>query len=130
MVTTKEETPKYVATEGAKKQSPETSKVPNEKYFWVRFQAKSDPTHKDDVELSVNGETLVLQREKRVALPERFLECADHARYTKFKQLPGEDRKNIAHIRMFPYERLEEATAKEFYSQKAEGTKITKAAMG
>ena len=110
----------------AQKNAPENEKKAHlEKYWWVKFHAKSDPTHKEDVELSVNGETLILQREKKVALPDRFLECADHAEYVKFVQKPGEDRKVVAKIRMFPYDRLGPARAKDFFEQKAQGSKKT-----
>jgi len=102
------------------------SETPREKYFEVRFSAKSNPIDSDDVVLAVQGETLVIQREKNIVLPERFLECADHTRYPKFTQEPGKDRKTGSMIMTFPYQRIREATEEEYLQQKTSGTKKVK----
>jgi hypothetical protein len=99
---------------------------PAEKYYRVRFHAKSDPNAQDNVELSVNGETLVIQREQEVVVPERYVECARHAMFSQFRQLPNQPRKVIGKVMIFPFDMLGEATEAEFRKQKKEGTKKTK----
>ena len=103
----------------------EPKNVP-EKYFRVRFHAKSNANDPDDVELIVNGENLQMRREKEVIIPARFRECADHAEYTQSRQVPGHNRKVVAKIRIFNYDFLGEATEKEFKDQVREGNKLTK----
>lgn len=97
-----------------------------ERYWKVRFNARSAPHEEEQVILAVQGETLTMQREKEVILPESFLECADHTRYPKFTQIPGEKRKRVSYIQTFPYQRIEESTGEEFIKQKEAGTKKTK----
>ena len=95
-------------------------------FHWVRFHAKSNPEDQDDVHLIVNGEVLVMQREKKVVVPSHFLEAADHGTYIKFRQLPNKPRKVMGRIKTFPYDKLGDATEKEFREQKRAGTKKTK----
>jgi hypothetical protein len=97
-----------------------------EKYYKVRFHAKASPNDPEDVQLSVNGDTLIIAREKDVIIPERFKECADHATYPQFRQLPGETRKIVGRIRVFPYDLLGEATEQAYHKQREEGTRKTK----
>jgi hypothetical protein len=100
---------------------------PPEKYFWVSFNAKAKPTDTDDVILSVEGETIVIRREHKVCIPERFLECADHARYPHFQQLPNKPRKITAWIETYPYQRIREGTKEEFETMLRQGTQKVKA---
>lgn len=95
-------------------------------YYWVRFQAKSSKEETDDVQLSVNGETLIFRREDEVVVPQRFLECADHATHDQFRQLPGKPRKVVAKIKTYPYERLRPATEAEFKEILKSGTRKTR----
>jgi hypothetical protein len=94
-----------------------------EKFFWVRFNAKAKPTDTDDVQLSVEGETVVIRREQPVCLPGKFLECADHARYPHFQQLPNKPRKITAWIMTYPYQKIKEGTKEEFETMLKTGTK-------
>lgn len=100
-------------------------KVPN-KYYRVLFLEKSSPNDTDDVELSVNAETLVIQRNTEVIIPERFKVCADNATYQQFKQVPGKPRKLRGTIKVYPYQLLGEATEAEFFAMKRKGDKQTK----
>lgn len=95
-------------------------------YWLVKFNAKATPNDTDDVQLMVNGETLIMQREKEVVLPGRFLENADHATYLHFRQVPHQPRKVVGKIKTFPYERIRKVTKKEFLHQRTEGTKKTR----
>ena len=101
-------------------------KVKPEKYYRVRFHAKSHQNDPDDVELIVNGENLQMRREKEVIIPGRFKECADHAVFPQYRQIPGKQRKVVAQIRLFNYDLLGEATEKDFRKQVREGNKIAK----
>ena len=95
-------------------------------YWQVRFNAKTTPNDSDDVQLMVNGETLIIQREKKVVLPGRFLENADHATYLHFRQVPHQPRKIVGKIKTYPYERICKATKNEYEKQRVDGTKKTK----
>lgn len=97
-----------------------------EKFHRVRFQAKASPNDPEDVQLSVNGETLVISREKEVIIPDRFKECADHATFPIFRQMPNLPRKITGRIRLFPYDLLGQATEGEYLAEKADGTRKTK----
>lgn len=105
---------------------PKAPKKEPEKYYRVRFNGKARPDDYDDVILSVNGETLVIQREKEVIVPGRFKECADHAMYQVFRQRPGEDRKVAGTVSVFPYSLLGEASEKDWLEFKTAGDKKQK----
>jgi hypothetical protein len=94
-----------------------------ERYFKVRFHDKRHSTEQDSVELVVNGESLVVQRGIQVCIPERYVECAEHAQYPQFSQKPGEDRKCVGYLRVFPFDILGDGTREEFLALKRDGTK-------
>ncbi len=52
----------------------------DEKYYLVKFDCKRDSSEPDDVALSVNGETMIMNRNVWMPLPERFIELAGWAR--------------------------------------------------
>lgn len=99
-----------------------------EKYYRVRFHEKSNEQQQDNVELSVNGDTLVIQRGVEVVIPGRFRECADNAVYPQFRQMPGKVRKTIGSVRIFPYDFIREATKEEYLSMRQTGTKAMREA--
>jgi hypothetical protein len=101
-------------------------KAPEEKYYRVMFSQKASPSDPDDVELSVNGETLVIKRGVEVIIPARFKECADNATFQQFRQLPGKPRKLIGHIKVFPYQLMGESTKPEFDKMKTDGDRQTR----
>lgn len=100
-------------------------KKPAEKYFEVIFNAKAAENDPEDVMLGVNGELLNIKRETKVVLPKRFLEVADHASETKWKQLPGQPRKKVGIVKRYPYTVLGPAKEEDYRKAKAEGTKAT-----
>lgn len=100
-----------------------------EKYYRVVFSHKQNPNDQDDVTLTVNGETLVMQRGVEVIIPGRFKECADHATYPQFTQKPNEARKMVGTVMVFPYSLLGEATKSEYFKQLSEGNRKTKEAI-
>lgn len=97
-----------------------------EPYKWVRFHSKSNPMDPDEVILAVNGEVLQIRRNERIPVAQRFLECADHARYRHFTQEPGKDRKVDREIHKYPFDILGEATRDDFVRWKRAGTKATR----
>lgn len=110
----------------SKKSKTVKKEAPKEKYYRVIFMDKSSPNDTDDVELSVNAETLVIQRGVEVIIPERFKVCADNATYQQFKQVPGKPRKLRGTIKVYPYQLLGEATESEFIKMKRQGDKQTR----
>lgn len=96
-----------------------------ERYWWVMFQAKSSPQDPDQVNLSVDGEVVLCQRQKEVPLPERFLECADHATYPQSRIVPNRPRKIVAWVTLFPYTKIRQATREDFEEYLASGTRKT-----
>lgn len=106
-----------------------TQEPPQEKCWRVIFNAKSSPNDTEDVILSVNGESLVCRREVETIIPDRYKECADHATYVTFRQLPDKPRKIMGRIKKYPYQVVTEATWAEYEKMKAEGTKSTKEAI-
>lgn len=105
-------------------------KIIPEKYYKVRFNEKQGPNDENDVFLSVNGESIVIERGKEVVIPGRFKEAADHATYPYFTQRdPNSPRKQVGEIKVFPYSLISEASEAEYRAQISEGTKKTKEAL-
>lgn len=99
-----------------------------ERYFRVRFHAKSSPSDTAHVELCVNCEVLIMQRERDVVLPERFVRHAQLCRYPDERQVPGQPRKTVGWVQIYPFTILGEATKAEFVQQRREGTELTRKA--
>jgi hypothetical protein len=97
-----------------------------ETYWKVRFNAKAVESETDDVILIVNGETLIMQRDKEIIIPGRFKECADHAEIPRFRQLPNAPRKVMSPIKVYPYSIIGKSTKKEYDIQKNRGDKQSK----
>ena len=82
-------------------------------YWRVVFHPKSNESQENQVQLGVNGEFLVMQRNVEVILHNKFLEVADHAIVKQYKQLPGEPRRCTGQIQTFPYRKVAPATKAE-----------------
>lgn len=108
--------------------APKPTKIA-EKYYKVTFSMKGRPDDDEDVTLVVNGETLLIQRGKRVIIPERFKECAEHATYPIFRQKPNESRKQVGVMQTFLFSVDGEATEEEYKKQLADGNRISKEAL-
>lgn len=93
-----------------------------EKVFLVRFHAKAHPNDPDDVVLSVNGDVLVIKREEEIPLLGRYVECARHATFPQFRQLPGQQRKVVAKVQKYQFDILGESTIEEFRKVRQVGT--------
>ena len=120
-----------IVSQGVKpvEEKPVAEQPPKEKFFVVKFSAKSNPNDQEMVILAVNGETLVIQRECEVTIPARYCECARHAITMKYSQKPGQVRKIIGKVMTYPFETLRDGKAEDFYRAKTEGTKRTLAAL-
>lgn len=99
-----------------------TTLVDNEKVFLVRFHAKGHPNDPDDVVLAVNGDVLVIKREEEIPLLGRYVECARHATFPQFRQLPGQQRKVVAKVQKYQFDILGESTIEEFRKARQVGT--------
>ena len=97
----------------------------DEQYFKMKFHAKRHSTEPDDVEITVNGESIKCQREVEVVLPARFREAAEHATYPTYSQMPGQDRKKCGEIRVFPFDILGSGNKESYLKMKREGTDKT-----
>ena len=128
---TEENEIKDTAVVGAKENSaPKVIQRPKpEKYYRVKFHAKSSPTDSDDVQLAVNGEPIVIERGKEVIIRERFKICADNACFPIFSQSPGHNRKITGEMHVFPYDLISESTEDEYRKMLRDGTRATKEAM-
>ena len=110
------------ATGGAEKKTEKKPAKAKTVYKRVKFHNKSTPNQPNDVILSVNGDTLQLQRNVEVVLPQYFLEAADHATYPQFQTGSG-SRKQVAEVRLYPYDYIGEGTEEEYKKMLGDGTK-------
>jgi hypothetical protein len=97
-----------------------------ETYFWVKFQPRSNPSEQEKVQLTVNGECLIIERSVPVPLPQRFIECAERTTYPVYHQEPGQLRKIATYVTTFAHEKIRPATREEYEQYKAEGTRKMK----
>ncbi len=97
-----------------------------ETYHWVKFQPRSNPNEQEKVQLTVNGECLIIERSVPVPLPQRFIECAERTTYPVYSQEPGQLRKVANYVTTFAHEKIKPATKEEFERYKAEGTRKMK----
>ena len=109
-----------------KKGSDAKPKVDVEEVWWVKFNAKSATDQQTDVHLSVNGDMLVIQRGTEIPLLNRFLVCADHTTYPQYSIKPGEPRKTIGMMQIFPYQKIRRGTYEEYMEFRSAGTKKTR----
>lgn len=96
-----------------------------EKYWKAVFNQRVGPGEEKDVELTVNGEPLIIQRGVETIIPDRYRECADHTTYEIFTQKPNQPRKSVGTAQLYPYALMGEATEEEYLKLKAEGNKKT-----
>jgi len=115
--------------EGEAQIGPGNATVPKEGYTKVRFHVKSRPDDDENVVLAVQGDVLVIQRNQQVIIPDRYLDCARNAKYPQFKQMPNQPRKIVGEILVYPFDILGTATEEEYNALKAEGNKISRAAL-
>lgn len=99
-----------------------------EQYRKVRFHNRQNDSESEQVELGVNGEWLIVKRNVPVTIPERFIECARHARHPVYHQVPGEPRQQRGEVQTFPFDDLGVGQKEDFDKMRQEGTLATKQA--
>ena len=97
-----------------------------EKFYEVIFSHKASANDTRDVQLTVNGETLVIKRQEKIVIPERYIEVAKHATYQTFTQEPGKDRKITGYVNVYPFTVIREATEQEYRDQLKAGNEISR----
>lgn len=105
------------------------SDEPPESFCKVVFQARTSNSQPLDVTISLNGTTLVVQREKPVVVPKSFLEVADQAVITGMRwEVNGEESSLVpTKIRKFPYSVIDpNATELEYLEMRNRGTTETR----
>ncbi len=112
-----------IARKGEPQEVKKSPGPPPEEYWRVKFQERSNPNDTELVELTVNCETLQIQRNVEVTIPQRYREAADHATYPKFVQLPDQIRKTVGAIQIYPYTTIGPGKAEDFFRARSTGTK-------
>ena len=98
-----------------------------ERFHKVMFVERMSENETRDVQLMVNGEVLLIERGKEVIVPERFLECAQHTKQPRYKQMPNQPRKVVGYIQTYAYHILEKDVGEAAYKKmKNKGDKIQK----
>ncbi len=94
-----------------------------EKFFRVRFAAKSSRNDTDKVMISVNGDTLTIRRGDEVVIPERFVNAARDAVTEHFVTKPdGSDRKTRSSVITYPFTVVGPGTEAEYRQLRDVGT--------
>jgi len=99
-----------------------------EKYFWVQLEGKRHENDSPAVFVSVNAQPLMVAREKRVPLPERYVKVLLQSKVPQFSNKPGQLCKVVGQISCYPLHILGKATKEDFLKWRAEGTRINNAA--
>ena len=92
-------------------------------YFEIIWHPKRSDADEETVPLGVNGKILQWQRNVPVVIRSDYLEVADNAFVPKFKQLPGEDRKEIGGLKPFTYTINRKISQEEYLDRKKSGNK-------
>ena len=92
-------------------------------YFDVIWHPKRSDADEEFVVLGVNGKFITFARNKSTVIRSDYLEVADNAFVPKFKQLPGEDRKEVGGLKPYTYTINRKIDEEEYYRRKKEGDK-------
>jgi len=92
-------------------------------YFEIVWHPKRSESDEENVTLGVNGKMLVWARNKPAVIRSDYLEVADNAFVPKFKQLPGEERKEIGGLKPYTYTINRKITKDEYDEGKKSGDK-------
>jgi hypothetical protein len=108
------------------KKSQEQSIYDADSYHEVTFNHKASEVEPDEIQLSVNGDTLQYMRGVRVIVPGPFLEAADHATYSKTVKKIGEQRMTAAPISRCSYQYHGKSDKAKFLAARNAGKKKVK----
>jgi len=95
-------------------------------HYMVTFHPKRNESDDELVSAGVNGNFMVWQRGVETAIRSDFKEVIDNAFTPKFKQLPGEERKEIGGLKPFTYTIHRRISEDEYNTLKAAGDKALK----
>ncbi len=87
---------------------------PAPEYYWATFAAKAGSNETDDVQLCVNGDWKIIQREARVCVPAAYINAARDARRVQYRVVAGEANKRLVHIQEYPFRLEGPASAEEY----------------
>jgi len=96
-------------------------------YFEINWHPKRSDSDEEFVTIGVNGKYLMWARNKPVVIRSDYIEVADNAFVPKFKQLPGEERKEIGGLKPFTYTINRQIDEEEYTRRKKEGDKALQA---
>ncbi len=99
-----------------------------ETYWWVLLSGARGPSDDRACYVSVNGQALLIQREKRVPLPGRYVRALNDARIPQFSNERGRLNSIIGYSLQYPFTVLGKATVAEFMRWREEGTAINREA--
>ena len=99
--------------------------VDDEKYFYfeINWHPKRSDSDEEFVTIGVNGKMMIWPRNKPTVIRSDYLEVADNAFVPKFKQLPGEERKEIGGLKPYTYTINRKITEEEYTKRKKDGDK-------
>ena len=98
-------------------------------YYEVTFHPKRTDGDQHYVEAGVNGKIMQWHRNQRTGLRSDYKEVIDNAFVPKFKQIPGEDRKQIGGLKPFTYLVHREIKKEEYDEMKKQGDEKMKQAL-
>lgn len=99
-----------------------------ETYWWVMISGARGPSDDRAAYVSVNGQPLMVQREKRVPLPGRYVKALNDARIPQFSNERGRLNSIVGYSLQYPFTVIGKATQAEFLRWRAEGTTINREA--
>ena len=92
-------------------------------YFEINWHPKRSDSDEEFVTMGVNGKMMIWPRNRPTVIRSDYLEVADNAFVPKFKQLPGEDRKEIGGLKPYTYTINRQISEEEYMRRKKEGDK-------
>jgi len=92
-------------------------------YFEIIWHPKRSDSDEEFVTLGVNGKLMVWARNKPAVIRSDYLEVCENAFVPRFKQLPGEERKEIGGLKPYTYTINRKITQEEYDRRKKEGDK-------
>jgi hypothetical protein len=115
----------------ASKEQREFSLKPDEgekyAYFAIVFHPKRTDSDDEFITIGVNGKFLTWRRNVPTVIRSDYMEVANNAFVPKFKQLPGEERKEIGGLKPYTFTIERRIDRSEYERLKAEGDKALKA---
>ncbi len=107
---------------------PFDTEPPGETYWWVMISGARGASDDRNCFIGVNGQSLLVQREKRVPLPGRYVRALNDARIPQFNNETGKLNTIVGWSLQYPFTVLGRALCADFIRWRAEGTAINREA--